>query len=104
MYALVAFVLVVLIVCGMVVLPLHFETLLERLRTRIRCFSQRVANRAIFHWTEDKNRHALFSVRLWFFVSAFVFAFLGLLDGAMIRNQPGAVVAVAPPTGGSPVL
>ena len=95
MYAMFAFVLVVLIVFGMLVLPLHFETLIERFRTRVRRFTQCAANRAIFHSSEDKNRHALYSVRLWFVVSACVFAYLGMQDGAMIRNQPAAVVAVA---------
>ncbi len=95
LYATFAFVLVVLIVFAMLVLPLHFETLIERFRTRVRRFTQCAANRAIFHSSEDKNRHALYSVRLWFVVSACVFAYLGMQDGAMIRNQPAAVAAVA---------
>ncbi len=95
MYATLAFVLVVVIVFGMLLLPLHFESLIKRFRNRLRRFTHCVANRAIFHSSEDKNRHALFSVRLWFVVSACVFAYLGMQDGAVIRNQPAAVVAVA---------
>ncbi len=95
MYATFAFVLVVLIVFGMLVLPLHFETLIERFRTRARRFVRCVANRAIFYSSEDKTRHTLLSVRLWFVVSACVFAFLGMQDGEVIRNQPESVAAVA---------
>ena len=95
MYATFAFVLLVLIVFGMLVLPLHFEMLIERFRTRARRIVHCVANRAVFHSSEDKNRHTLFSVRLGFVVSACVFAFLGVQDGAVIRNQPESVAAVA---------
>lgn len=95
MYALLAFVLVVLIVFGMLVLPLHFDALFAHLGTRVRSFTQRTANRAIFHYSEDATRHALLSVRLWFVVSACVFAILGIQDGTVIRNHPGAVATVA---------
>lgn len=95
MYALLAFVLVVLIVFGMLVLPLHFDVLFARFSSKAQSIMQRIANRACFHSSEVKIRHALLSVRLWFVVSACVFAILGVQDGTVIRNHPGAVATVA---------
>lgn len=95
MHAMLAFLFLVLFVFGLLVLPLHFEALIERFRARVVRFALGMANRATFCASQHDGRNAILSMRLWFVVSAAVFTYLGLQDGAMIRNQPYAVVVVA---------
>ena len=78
-----------------VALPLRWQALYTHLRNGLRRTVLCTANQAVFQTDDVTARQTLRCVQMWFFVSAGVFALLGIYDGTVIRNDPDAIGKVA---------
>jgi len=94
MYAVIALLLVTLFALATVLVPIRFESVYARLRGRIRDKVLDRANKAVFASGEAVEGKIYHGLRLWFFISAGVFAVLGVCDGGLIRNHPDAIATV----------
>ena len=95
MYAAVALALVTVFALVTIALPLRCRGLWGRLHEKFWSTALCSANEAVFHSNEETARQTSHYARLWFVISAFVFAFLGFHDGSLIRNDPEAITKVA---------